>query len=338
MSSVILIDATFDSLTVSWPEVKGASRYVLQYRRNTSSDSQKFESLSEKLTTTQARKKNLVDDNGTGFFFRVGAVLGDEKVSSWKTHGEPFFLLSKAVEEERMQPPTTALAGTNEALIVSWKAVEGASSYELQMRENAGGSEWDTIASAFSGTQVKKKNLPSKNGYQFRVRTSDSANPFSGPSDAVVALGLSDGIKRLFQSLENSTLLRKVNDPIPLSDALGGKEFILLYASASWCGPCRQFSPQLAQWYQSLGPNKAVEVVFLSADHDESGFRNYYSHMPWLAVDYDEDTREELMAHIQVTGIPRLAVLDARTGRIIVDNAVGKPLDINQWRSLAKGR
>jgi hypothetical protein len=57
--------------------------------------------------------------------------------------------------------------------------------------------------------------------------------------------------------------------------------------------------------------------------------------MPWLAVDYDDDTREKIMAWIRVTGIPRLAVMNARTGTIIEDNAVGKSLDVNRWRQLA---
>lgn len=78
-----------------------------------------------------------------------------------------------------------------------------------------------------------------------------------------------------------------------------------------------------------------MEIVFLSADHDESGFNGYYSTMPWMAVPYDDDGREALMGHIRVQGIPRLAVLDGRTGRIIEDNAVGKPFDISRWRRLA---
>jgi hypothetical protein len=41
--------------------------------------------------------------------------------------------------------------------------------------------------------------------------------------------------------------------------------------------------PQL----KSLG--KPFEVVFSSADRDERSFGEYYSHMPWLAVDYDEE-------------------------------------------------
>jgi hypothetical protein len=59
--------------------------------------------------------------------------------------------------------------------------------------------------------------------------------------------------------------------------------------------------------------------------------------MPWLAVEYDDDAREQLMSKISVSGIPRLVVLDGRTGRIIVDNAVGEKLDMARWRKLASG-
>ena len=79
-----------------------------------------------------------------------------------------------------------------------------------------------------------------------------------------------------------------------------------------------------------------VEVVFLSADHDERSFQQYFKTMPWLAVDFDDDTREMLMSQIKVTGIPRLVVLSSRTGRIVVDNAVGQPLDITKWRTMDK--
>ena len=362
--SITLIDSSEDSLTVSWTAAAAAAengdktspgtpsnpssiRYILQYRTANSDDDEAFETLSDKLTSTQARKRNLTDPEGVGFVFRVAANYDaesdDNNHHSWMTHSEPFWLLPHTDAQHRMTAPTVYHAGSNLAARTAWKAVDGATGYELQMRENEGGKAWETIAANLSGTEVKKKNLSSKNGYQFRVRPSmsqqdnNSNRPFSAPSDAFVALGLSEGMKQLFgRSLENGVLLRQHNQPpVNLEDALGGKEFVLLYASAHWCGPCRSFTPQLANWYQSLGPNKMIEIVFLSADHDEHGFQNYYSTMPWTAVPYDDDGREGLMAHIRVQGIPRLAVLDGRTGRIIEDNAVGKPLDINRWRKLA---
>lgn len=158
--------------------------------------------------------------------------------------------------------------------------------------------------------------------------------PFSSPSDTIVALGLSDGITRLFDGLDDDTLLQNPGSQlVPLADALGGKEFILLYASAHWCPPCRKFTPLLANWYAKS--QQSVEVVFLSCDHDESGFQSYYKDMPWLAVPFDDDARENLLGHIRVQGIPRLVVLDGKTGRVLVDNAVGQQLDVSHWRRFA---
>lgn len=339
--NISLIDATSNSLTISWTATPGANRYVLQYCKpntTTGSAADQFETLSDQLTAPQARKRNLSDEDGNGFFFRAGVLSADGTMpSSWLTHPVPFYLLTPDQEIQRMSMvvPKVFLGGRNATLLVTWRATPDTNDYELQMRESVAGAEWGTIAASVKGTEVRKKNLPSPHGYQFRVRpVGSSIQTFSPPSEPVVALGLSDGIKQLFRSLENGNLLHGMS-PVPLVAALGGKEFVLLYASAHWCGPCRQFTPKLTQWYQSIGGlNRTVEVVFLSADHDENGFRQYYKSMPWLSVDYDDDTREALMGHIRVSGIPRLAVLDGRTGRIIEENAVGKPLDVDRWRKM----
>lgn len=298
-------------------------------------DQDDFELLSDKLTQTQARKKNLSPEKE--YFFRVAPIVGDTlKDDSWLTHDVPFRPITPEVESKAMNAPTATGAGSNQALKISWSKVADASGYELQMRENAGGVEWTTIAPALSATEVKKKNLTSSLGYQFRVRPSGTDDvPFSLPSDPVVARGLSAGIKRWFNSLSDGTLLRSgVQKPVPLEEALGGKEFVLLYASAHWCPPCRQFTPMLANWYKTA--REHVEIVFLSADHDENGFQSYFRTHPWMAVDFDDDARESLMAAIKVSGIPRLVVLSGTTGKIIEENAVGKQLDINRWRALNK--
>lgn len=350
-NEITLIDSTCDSLTVSWPETAGAERYVLQYRKADDKD-ELFETLSDKLTTPQARKINLADDErGSGFIFRGGAVLACsnggsdssvlERTTSWTSHSDPFRLLTAEQDKHRMNPPKVVLGGTNASLRVAWTPEadddNDTTTYELQMRENRAGAEWTTIATSFKGKEVRKKHLTSQYGYQFRVRSVGKTSFFSSPSEPVVALGFTDGLKHFFRLLEHETLLQKFNQPpVPIAEALGGKEFVLLYASAHWCGPCRQFTPMLTKWYLSKGTSSTCEVVFLSADHDKSEFQSYYKDMPWCAVDYDnEGAREQLMAHIKVSGIPRLAVLDGRTGKIVEDNAVGKPLDVNRWRTLA---
>lgn len=326
-----LIDSSDNSLTISWPEVPGSERYVLQYREDTSSDQIVFQTLSENMSTTQARKRNL--DGGNGYIFRAGGIVnGEDEPARWVTHQEAFQVLSAEHEASRMAQPTIQPAG-NQAAKVSWNAVDGAPGYGLQMRENKGGASWSVVAASLSGTEVRKKNLTSKLGYMFRVRVAGSDGAFSVASEVVVGGSLSEGIKRIFNMVEDGKLLTNPTTPVPVTDVLAGKEFVLLYASAHWCPPCRQFTPMLMKWYQQMKNN--VEVVFLSADHDEKGFSSYFNSMPWTAVPFDDDGREQLMGYIKVKGIPRLVVLDGKTGRTIVDNAVGQPLDINKWRQLA---
>jgi thiol-disulfide isomerase/thioredoxin len=338
-SHIVLIDARSTSITVTWPAVDGASRYILEFR---TAEEEDCSTLSDKLTSTQARKRNLSPEQS--YCFRVAGVVKDT-VGAWISHTDTFTTLSTVQDEkESMAAPKTTNAGSNHALVISWQKVDDATAtatangYELQMRENKGGSEWSTIAPSLSGLEVKKKNLTSSLGYQFRVRPNNNngtcSAPFSPPTDASVARGLSTGMQRFFHSLDDGTLLKSPGNPVPLADALGGKEFVLLYASAHWCPPCRKFTPMLANWYKTV--RNHVEIVFLSADHDANGFKSYYATHPWMAVDYDDDARENLMGTIQVKGIPRVVVLSGSTGKIIEDNAVGKPLDLNRWRSMNK--
>lgn len=338
--SVVLVDAVDNALTVSWPaSSQDGATYELQFRTSAAGDDESsFQTLSSTLKSPQARKKNL--EPGTSYEFRVRTAPSDDDGADggeWITHESPFATLTTEQKADRMAAPRAEGDG-NRAAIIRWDAREGASGYELQMRENVDGAQWTTVAAKLANTEVRKKNLDNVAGYQFRVRQADSSGPFSLASSAVVGPSLGWEMKHLFRELDDD-ILRKGTKEISLDDALAGKDIVLLYASAHWCGPCRQFTPQLVNWYRSIKASpdgKNVEVVFLSADHDERSFEQYYATQPWLAVPYDAEAREGLMAHIRVSGIPRLCVLDGRTGRILENNAVGKPMDVNRWKTMAK--
>jgi len=90
-----------------------------------------------------------------------------------------------------------------------------------------------------------------------------------------------------------------------------------LYFSAHWCPPCRGFTPQLAEWYKKDLKAKRLEVVFVSSDRDEAGFKEYFAEQPWLALDFsDRKRKEQLSQCFGVNGIPSLAIVD-KDGSII---------------------
>lgn len=107
--------------------------------------------------------------------------------------------------------------------------------------------------------------------------------------------------------------------------ALEGVKYYALYYSASWCGPCKQFTPELVKLYKVLkGAHPEFEVVFLSADRSSGDMRDYMraDKMPWLALKYDlREKNPELMRYAG-PGIPCLVLVDA-SGRVLSDSFEG---------------
>lgn len=105
---------------------------------------------------------------------------------------------------------------------------------------------------------------------------------------------------------------------------LNGKK-VGIYFSASWCPPCRKFTPMLVKAYQELQTEgKPFEVVLVSHDRDKKSTRAYMkSHeMPWLAVPFKAKQRELLKKKFGVQGIPTLVIIDSE-GKTLSSNARG---------------
>ena len=96
--------------------------------------------------------------------------------------------------------------------------------------------------------------------------------------------------------------LRKGKQTISTAAALSGKDVIGLYFSASWCGPCKRFTPMLRDVYNILKQSgKSFEIIFVSSDSDDESFEQYYGAMPWLSVPFDEtDVREVIYLNVLV--------------------------------------
>ncbi|KAM0952493.1 putative protein-disulfide reductase [Dioscorea sansibarensis] len=117
-------------------------------------------------------------------------------------------------------------------------------------------------------------------------------------------------------------LVRHNGDQVKSSDLKG--KVVALYFSASWCGPCRRFTPKLVEVYGELSSQgKEFEVVFVSGDEDEEAFNGYFAKMPWLAIPFsDEKTRDSLNELFKVRGIPHLVIL-SESGVVLNEEGVG---------------
>ena len=94
---------------------------------------------------------------------------------------------------------------------------------------------------------------------------------------------------------------------------------VAYYFSASWCGPCRQFTPLLKKMYAALRnagiDTRAFEVCFVSSDRNEQQFDEYFETMPWQAIDYrKEEVRRKLGLEYNIRSIPTLVVVREHDG------------------------
>lgn len=100
--------------------------------------------------------------------------------------------------------------------------------------------------------------------------------------------------------------------------SLEGK-VIGLYFSASWCGPCRAFTPSLVKLRDRK--DDEFEVVFVSSDRsaeDQAEYMKDYD-MEWPAIPHDSPRRQELGAKYGIRGIPSLVIVDDRGNLITKD-------------------
>lgn len=119
----------------------------------------------------------------------------------------------------------------------------------------------------------------------------------------------------------NREFLERNNGDQVNIDGIKGKK-LGLYFSASWCGPCRQFTPVLIEAYNELLKEGDFEIVFISADRVDESFNGYFSKMPWLAIPFaDKEARDRLDELFEVRGIPHLVILD-ENGKVVSDEGV----------------
>jgi len=100
---------------------------------------------------------------------------------------------------------------------------------------------------------------------------------------------------------------------------------IAIYFSAHWCPPCKAFTPALVDSYKKMkAADKKYEIIFASSDRSEKDFNEYFGEMPWKTLGFEDERKDELDAMFEVSGIPTLVVIDAKTGKVITKGGRAK--------------
>jgi len=124
------------------------------------------------------------------------------------------------------------------------------------------------------------------------------------------------------EALLGKKLLTKKGSSDDTFTLLKGKKVVALYFSASWCPPCKAFTPMLADFYKQYASKDGagVEIVYVSSDKTVADFDAYYAKMPWLALPHDaSEYKSKLATALRIQGIPSLVVLDVATGHLITN-------------------
>lgn len=109
-------------------------------------------------------------------------------------------------------------------------------------------------------------------------------------------------------------------------------KYYVFYYTASWCGPCQQFTPSLVEFYKK-NKNDNFELVLITSDSEEDSMEDYAvsKEMPWpqLKLKKADDFKNNFKHGVK--GIPAVIVCDLE-GKIVTANG----RDLNTLGTLLK--
>lgn len=103
--------------------------------------------------------------------------------------------------------------------------------------------------------------------------------------------------------------------------SLNSKKYLAIYFSASWCPPCRAFTPDLVSWYKRKKTSlDKFDIIFVSSDKSADAMTEYMvdDKMAWPALAFDRKKSSPLRSFAG-PGIPCLVILD-ETGSVVANS------------------
>jgi thiol-disulfide isomerase/thioredoxin len=313
-SAPVILESDSSSITVAWRGVDTGidngitTMHELQMQECAQSQQRSedawslWKSLSTSLIKCSARKKNLIND--TVYRFRVRSKSTSSSGITQSDFSPASVVMQCLDADIQLLPPVELLKADAESVSLKWTTPQGVAAadiqgYRLRFRSEQD-TEWTDVGGGkvLSGCEVRKKGLVKGISYYFSVRpetlTKWNWSPQAGPFTVV---SYHENMTRIMppQLLTKSGLQST-------QDLLENK-IVLLYFSAHWCGPCRSFTPRLADIYKEAKADASLaskfEIVFVSCDHDEDEFKGYYGEhhgLPFLMIGREE---KHLWEHLE---------------------------------------
>jgi thiol-disulfide isomerase/thioredoxin len=157
---------------------------------------------------------------------------------------------------------------------------------------------------------------------QFRMRNGRSVSIKASTLSEADAKRLADwkpepdpaaaGPASVFDSILDGNLVKLEGKSLrSFKDLKKPAKYYVFYYTASWCGPCHQFTPSLVEFYNK---NKSdnFEIVLITSDSEEGDMEEYAAEMkmPWpqLKLSKAKDFKKEFQHGVK--GIPSVIVCD----------------------------
>ena len=105
-----------------------------------------------------------------------------------------------------------------------------------------------------------------------------------------------------------------------------GLKYIGLYYGAHWAPPSRLYTTNLKEKFWD--PVKAgdqkdlIDIIFVSDDREINHFKRNIAKMPWCSIPFEAElTKQSLKSKFNVAELPTFAIIDAKTGTLIKQDA-----------------
>ncbi len=190
-------------------------------------------------------------------------------------------------------------------------------------------SLWPERVTAFAGFALDNGTELAPNGeYELLSYTREGVKLYSGQHNTILTaeLGATDLVARARQRV----LIEPAKRPARIAAALRGKlvdtdgkpfaspaledaRLYVLYFGASWCGPCRKFSPRLVEFVRAAAAaHPRLATVLVSNDKEDADMLGYMraEEMPWPALPLAALRTSPVLLGLAGRSIPHLVVVD----------------------------